>query len=76
MCAGLMVKENKRKRIQREGAKAIRGSENEQNLRLKRTREKTWQRQFLFFSKISTSYLIEKINYLNFIKSNLLNYLN
>jgi len=32
MCAGLMVKENERKRIQREGARAVRGSENERDL--------------------------------------------
>jgi len=31
---------------------------------------------FYFFSEIPTLYLIEEINYLNFIKSNLLNYLN
>jgi len=36
MCAGLMVKENERKRIQRKGARAMRGSENEWDLRLKR----------------------------------------
>jgi len=57
MCAGLMVKKSERKRIQREGARAVRGSENayERDLRLKRTREKTHGGNFL-------SYLIEDIN--------------
>jgi len=38
-------------------------------------RENMW-RQLLFFSKIPTSYLVEEIYLKNFIKSNLLNYLN
>jgi len=46
--------------IQWERARAMRVSENEWDLRLKKTREKTWRQQLLFFSEISTSYLIEK----------------
>jgi len=42
MCAGLMIKESERKRIQQEGARAMRGSGNayERDLQLKR-RENT-----------------------------------
>jgi len=39
--AGLMAKENERKRIQREGARAMRGSENERDSWSKRIQ---WER--------------------------------